>query len=524
LIVWLAADPATRTRVERWLAGDENGASILRDNPRRRLVRLDDTGTGPLLVKHFRTGSRHAHRETVKSWLGRSPAEREHRALCALHDANVPVPEPLGLGRLADGDRILVIRFHPGRSVEALLASPHAERRAGLRALGAAVGQLHRAGFVHGDLHRGNVLITDAGPLLVDLQHARRRRRRFQAERDLGDLDYSLWGHASAPDRIRVRAAALGIPAPRPAGAERSGPDCDALLDVGDAARNRAFDHGRSRTRRALRPGRRFAELRGADGRGMRVREFEAADAAIALERHREALAAADARVLVDDARSRVTRVDAGRPVIVKEVATRGAGRWLADLFRGTPARRAWRAGHGLLARGIGAALPLAFLETRVWGMPSRSAVILADLAPARDALETEAPPEEILEALTRLLVQLHLREVEHGDLKATHVFLARTPAGLVPQLIDFEGARFPYALSTERRIEALAELNASLPDRFSASLRRTAFDRYATSHPFEDDREEVLRSVIRLSLKRRHRWTGSDCPSAAGLAPPPAK
>ena len=83
------------------------------------------------------------------------------------------------------------------------------------------VTRIHEAGFVHGDLHSGNVLWTEAGPVLLDLQHARRSRSRRARNRDLGDLDYSLWRHASLADRMRLRAAALGVTPPFDAGRSR---------------------------------------------------------------------------------------------------------------------------------------------------------------------------------------------------------------------------------------------------------------------------------------------------------------
>jgi hypothetical protein len=106
---------------------------------------------------------------------------------------------------------------------------------------------------------------------------------------------------------------------------------------------------------------------------------------------------------------------------------------------------------------------------------------------------------------------------VDHGDLKATHVFLGSGPHP-EPKLVDLEGVRFPRRLSDARRVQALAELNASLPDAVSAPLRTAAFRRYAARHPFRAGADATLREVVRRSLARRHRWSGADC-EAAGPA-----
>lgn len=516
---WLEAEPSVRTAVEAWLA--RNDGTVLRDNPRRRIVRVEGGAAGDLLVKHFRvTTGRHALRERWKSRIGRSPAAREYAALRALHAAGVPVPEPLGLAQLGDGDRLVILRWVEGHSWEELASQDPASQRAAATALGRAVARLQAAGYAHGDLHRGNLLFAAAGPVLLDLQHARRTGSRRAHLADLGHLDYSLWGYARLGQRVRVRAAAQSLARPFDATARA------ALRASGRAAEARAYEHGRSRTRRALRPGRRFAALQLGSARGLRVRDVSERDVAAALDNHAAALGSSrepDAKnVWKDDGRSRITCVRAGdRTVVVKEVLPRGWGRRLADIWRGSPARRAWRGGHGLLARGVGAASPLAFVEQRRLGVPVASLVILEDLSPLPDALTACASDGAgVAAALRDLLFHLHLRGIEHGDLKSTHVHILGSGDTARPRLLDLEGVRFPRRLSDARRIEALAELNASLPDRFPATRRRRLFEGYSAALPFESPRRDVLRTIAALSLARRHRWSGTDCECARSAGP----
>lgn len=507
-IRWLAGAPDVRRAVERWHAG-ELAAEVLRESPRRRLLRLRDSGAGDLLVKHFRLASGgHRRREAWKARLGRSPADREHRVLAALRARGVDVPAPLGLAVLPEGDRLLVIPFLAGTTLAEALRLPPSERRRTLAEFGALLARLHAAGYAHGDLHAENVLVTGTGPVLVDLQHARRLRGDGHRARELGELDYGLWKHAGLADRMRVRAAALGVARPFDAAARRT------LRCVGEAAVDRASRHGRSRTRHALRPGNRVVALRLAQGTGMRSRDFPAEAAALALVAHAEAIAGRGAGVLKDDGRSRVTDVRvAGRRLIVKQVLARGLARILADAVRGSAAHRGWRGGHGLRARGIGAAEPLAFLECRRAGLPLASWLVLEHLDPAVDALAAAArAPEATLEALLRLVDRLHRRGVDHGDLKASHVFLDPEAAPPRAWLIDLEAVRFRRRLTPPRRLAALAELNASLPDSVPAALRRDAFARYAAIHRFPSGAAAALGEVVRRSLARRHRWTGADC------------
>jgi tRNA A-37 threonylcarbamoyl transferase component Bud32 len=505
-IRWRIGDDRIRRVVEDALGRNE--AQVLRDNPRRRLVRLADSIGDDLLVKQFRLRSgRHPLRERLKVWLGRSPADREWRALVALHAAGIAVPVPLALGVLPDGDRLLVMSFVEGALFASALRDSVAARCEALRRLGVLVTRMHDAGYVHGDLHTEHVLWPEAGPVLLDLQHARRGGSRRARLRDLGDLDYSLWQRASRADRVRLRAAALGLNPPF-AGADRA-----ALRAVGDAASARATRHGRSRTRRSLRPGRLYARLRIPEGRGMRMREVPEADVRQALAAHRAALTAGGPQLLKSDARSRISAsVVAGRPVVVKEVLARGIARGLADRVRGSAAQRAWLGGHGLIARGVGAARPLAFVEWRHAGLIAGSALILEDLRPAPDVLDAGAQgdPAAVLDALARLAATLHRRGIDHGDLKSTHIFMDARDGRLVPRLIDLEGVRFGRRVAPRRRLRALAQLNASLPDSFSNAARCRAFARYAAEHPFPEGKRRALEQLVAMSLARRHRWSGN--------------
>jgi hypothetical protein len=252
----------------------------------------------------------------------------------------------------------------------------------------------------------------------------------------------------------------------------------------------------------------------------MRHREIEEAELQEAVKAHRMAQAQASEGALKADSRSAVSRVAVGHHrLLVKDFPSRGVLRALADGLRGSPARRAWLGGHGLRARGIGSATPFAFLEQRHWGIPRRSVVVLADLGRCPDALEVvQRDPAEGLDLLVQLLVQLHGRAAEHGDLKATHVLIAPQPLGTC--LVDLEGVRFPRRLSEARRLRSLAELNASLPDSFPARLRRRAFERYARHHPFRMGTEDALRRLVAASLARRHRFRGEGCAEASAANP----
>ncbi|HEY8495002.1 MAG TPA: lipopolysaccharide kinase InaA family protein [Myxococcota bacterium] len=503
---WSRGDLKLCRSVEAALAG--GAAAVVTDDARRRTLRVAAAGR-PLLVKQFRVGSgRHPAREAVKARIGRAPADREWRALAALHAAGLPVPEPLALGALPDGDRLLVLSWIEGVPFEAaLLAAAPPARRALLVVLGRLLARLHAAGWVHGDLHPGNLLVRAGAPVLLDWQRARRTRAPQARARDLARLEHALAHHVPLSDRMRLRAAALALERPF------DDPARAALRAAGEAVERRAVAFARGRTRRLLRPGRLVARAQVGALHGLRLRTLAPETLHALLAAHEEALAAHDERVLKDDHRARVTCHRVGdQALVVKEAPWRGAARALADRVRGSAARRAWRAGHGIALRGIGVARPQAWLEERRAGVPVRSWVVLEDVrpgVPAAFALEHGFAADEVLDTLGRLLVVLHRRGVDHGDLQGTHVYLRRAGDRLETRLIDLEAVRFRTPLPERRRIQALAELHASLPDAFPNAARLRVWRRYVRALPFTIGARRALERVVRESLARRHRWSG---------------
>ncbi len=525
-IVWQKGDRALGYQVERVLnAGSEASGElvVLRDNPRRRIVtlRVDEKR---VLVKHFRVGSgRHELRDSWKTSLGRAPAKREWRALRAMRRAGLPVPEPWVLGTLPDGDHVLVMEHLPGTPLDHALRRDAVDPRAGLAALGALVARIHAAGWVHGDLHVGNLLLDEGRWALLDWQHARRSRSRRARRADAARLEYSLARFLPLSQRMRLREATLSITRPYDAAART------VLQEAGDALWERFDEHARSRTRRALRPGRLYQTVELPGLVGLRTGDLSDPDLSRVLASHEAARARPDdPRRIKDDSRSCVTAVAfADRRLIVKAFPRRPVRGWLRDLVRGSPARRAWLAGHGLRARRIGVAQPFAYLEER--RVRPRSWVILEDLRPATAAAfaieRGVATPSRLADILLALVLQLHRRGVDHGDLKGTHILLRRGRAGafagqLEACVIDLEGVSFRRRVGWRRRRRALIQLNASIPDTLPAALRRRFWTRYLQIFPVSGNGEAEARRIVRRSLARRHRWKGRDCGGAQRVAP----
>jgi len=517
---WIAGDEAICQSVESWLeTPGEHGAEILAKSRYRTTTRLDLPALDQTVVVKEYLPAR-VHRSTtrraiarVRAWLGRTRADAEWTALQRLDQAGVSVPEPLAMARRSGGAALVITRFIPrAKRLDHRLNGYPFEKHRLLRQVGELVLRLHDAGFVHRDLHVGNVLVGENGPLLIDLERCRTVEGQRDRLRDVAFLDFSLH-HAgiTQANRLRYRIAALGLDHFRVA-AER-----ELLREVGRISHARALDYYHGRTRRTLRKGEGFQSVVCKAGSGLRVDDFANASVIAALAAHHQAVSNRSSQLLKCDHRTQVSRVAVGdRSVVVKEVVKTSARKRLADALRGSPGRRAWFAGHGLLIRGIGAARPLAFVERRERGIPVSSAVVLEDLGDTPRLANIPAGDpnvDPLAKQLLRLLLQLHRTGCVHADFQAMHIYLAKHADQIVPTLIDLESVRFPRRLHDRQRVGMLAAINATLADDvLPATIRCDVLERYLLSLPFERGNAHAGREIVRRSLARKQVWRGTDC------------
>jgi len=148
-------------------------------------------------------------------WLKVYPAPDGRRAwrawrmggALAASGFDVPDGVLVGVRRRAG---VLVTREVGGRALLDVVATTHgAAKRELLRALGRAVGALHAAGFVHGDLVPSNVQVRDGAIAFLD--HDRTRRGHalvwWGARRNLVQLGRFVAPGVGLGDRVRVLAA-----------------------------------------------------------------------------------------------------------------------------------------------------------------------------------------------------------------------------------------------------------------------------------------------------------------------------
>ena len=398
----IAGEAGRLADFERAFAALQTGdVDWLRDRTDRRRVARSHLPDGtPCLVKHFLAPARHRLREALKRLVRLDGARREWRALERLHAGGQSVPRPLAHVRLPGREDVLLTEWIEGPTLRAALETPDvAERRRLLESAGAAVLHLHRSGWIHGDLHRSNLLLSERGWVMVDLASASRRARARARYTDLGLLELSLRTQLSPGGRLRLRAAALGARRPFDA-AER-----EALRAVGRAGRRRQQWLWRGRALRGGRAGRRALALRAEGGAGL-------------------------------------IAAGADESAVREALAGRGSGellvRRLAGAASGGAARRGWRLSFALAAAGVPHAEPVAFVEWRRLGIPRSAALVLGVPGTASPSLE------ERVKAWARLWARLHANGFRTPSPDPAELAFTRSDRDSVARLIAPERLALP--------------------------------------------------------------------------------
>lgn len=499
-IRWLAGTPDACNAINRLRAG---GASpeILHTGPYREIEAWAPhaSGTPTLVLKWFAPrGS--ALRRGRDRLLARTTDAREWRALQALATADLPVPRPLAHGRLPSGERVVAMEHVGEASLLARLrtASPD-ERRVLLAALVDTVRRLHTAGFVHGDLHLGNLRATGESIQLLDLGRSRRTRSRRARERDLARLLHSLDRDADDADAAETLHAAFG-----------------GGVSLDDALRAFLADHARGRARRFLRVGARWQRLDPAPGwSGLGTSRFDAGaltDALLRTEAVRVEAPRRSGRVTIEHLPGD------GASWIRKHAFAGSLRRAVADRGRGSPARRAFLRGERDRLISRRAAPALAYLERRVAGCAPESLLLLERVGDVDlDAHHPDDAEEgrRLAFALVDWLADQHARGLGHRDAKGGNIRLEWADGG-TPRFwwVDLEDLVGPVRLSEAARLHALVQLNASLADEaFDPATRRDALARYHARLPFTRPLERVAQEIHARSLARNHRYRGGGAP-----------
>ncbi len=549
---------------------DLPGFRRLKENNARTVYRFSD-GAGGFVVKCFKAVSGVAR---LKERVVGSRAAQEWARLRLLLDRGVPVPEAAatwtGEHGPAAGESGLVTReVASARTLKEVLAGADpAGVRNLLRAAAELAARAHAAGFLHRDLHAGNLLVDPAGALvLVDVHRGRVGSPPGPRERlhNLALLAYSLTIVLPRTGWRRLLRDYLDQLAPEVrAHPLLSDPHRCAVVLSAQVDRLRAR-HQRHRTRRCLRNGTGFQVSERGDWRLYVARGIDPeAVLRVVLEHDARSNPAratspagpvapdpaappppagavappaaagapvpnhapfASAPALVKDTRRvKVSRevlpTSSGeRSVFVKAFRAEGIRVRMKRALGADPGKRAWVAANGLRVRGLPTPEALAYVEPRSRSGPLHSYLITA-ARPAAMPLDRfvaahfagpgngdRADRDRFLADLTSLVRRLHRAGVFHHDLKANNLLVRTEGDGYQFELIDLDRVSFSGGLSREARMTNLAQLNAATPGLLTRADRLRCLRAYAVGSTTLGDLRESVRWIMRASVARRHVW-----------------
>ncbi|MEM8885307.1 MAG: lipopolysaccharide kinase InaA family protein [Planctomycetota bacterium] len=469
--------PADPQRPTTWVA--ERG-EILRELPGRCVFRARLGGPdGPrVVVKEYTPRTlRHILRG---AWLP-GYAETEADNALAVRARGLPVVEPLGYARLANGKQILILKEEKGaRDLMSLYLS--GELRGGRRhklaqAAGTLWAQLQNAGIRHRDPHAGNILVLpDDSLMLADAWDLRPGDYLRLDERAKPLADFALWflKHGSIVDLLLFwgaygRAAQL-LPDDLEELRQR------VLAMIPDAFRRLS----RMRARKVRRSGRAVREDR---WHGFAADEIGDAELASILQ-HASHLEMGDHVLKKSPTAWTMVTEDEGRRHVVKVYLPKKATRTLRDMLQGTRADRAVDAAEAFFHRGIDT--PAVRGVLREEDAAGRSVLLqdfVSDAGPIDEVLPTlpAARARELARDLGRTLRRMHDWGLRHRDLKRDNVWLRKDGSGFV--FLDLDGVRQTRkgALDWDRRCRDLAVLHGTLKDTHAVptGLRLRALDAY---------------------------------------------
>lgn len=497
-----------------------HGWQEVKRNPSRTVYR-GQVGQQEFYLKHF-------HSQTLWHRIGRRlgiyPARREMQAsryLCA-HGVNAMPVVAAMYGRTCQW--VLSRAVQPAQPLNHWQAEQRelpAQQRAGVNnivlELAELIGNMHRCGVVHHDLHAGNIMVQRDGQpgrlVLMDLHRSSRRcclSRRTKAS-NLAQLLHDRYETTTRTQRLRFLRRYLQI-----AGGDGSLVGWERMIHT-FALRHRRKIHTHSQ-KRILRHNRYFSPIKLLDGwRGHVMlaprhtpeisscagHTFKLADWLAALTDIDGLPSGPDVQTVKDSPSGIVVRrrLNVGcRAVDVFIKRPRRKIRWkvLLDCFRPSRPLRAFELGHCLLIRGFLTALPLACLERRVGPILTDSILIteavhglqiddflnacLGRLA-SRNAHSDDSvslrkglpqcPPisadqrlqlgRGTLAEMGRLIRRLHDNNFVHRDLKETNMIVSWTQHGREIVLLDLDGLRHVRRVTSRRRFQGLMRLNVGL-------------------------------------------------------------
>ncbi len=483
--------PDATPPLQPWLRMPET--ATVKSNPSRRIYRVP-LPRGTVYVKECRV---HGLRGWLRELLRPPKARLEYVNALELRRRGLPAVEPLawcGVRRLWPGTSYLITRavddavtlqeFLTHRYPRLPAVQQRLLRRQLAVYLGILLARLHENGVIHLDLHPGNLLVQYKPDtlrlVLIDL-HAVRFAKLLGWKQSLENLAvFNRWFQLRTwrTDRLRFwqaycqhRAGWSDLP-------EQERRRRQIFLEAATQQANIRL--WTSRLRRCLHAGRHFQPIATASCHGLAAADWPLETIAGLVQATEEGSPASLEQFLQQYPHKILKRSPSGlvaavalhgpaaaldpaspRWVVIKQFRCK---RWwdpLRNLFRRSPAWRAWLHAHAVQDRGLRTPRPLAVWHRYLWGLPT-DGYLLTEFLPDSQPLH-RLPYSQLARLLLPLAAfvrTLHDRGLSHRDLKPDN--LLATPDGQL-YLVDLAGMRRCKHVSKRRRIKDLARLNVGL-------------------------------------------------------------
>jgi hypothetical protein len=527
-------------RLEEWLRSGQ--ARIVKQGHHRIVYRVELPG----LIFYLKHNLLPDMRSWVRQLVRPSKARMEFNRALAVAERGLPTVAPLALGEkqafLGAGESYLITHsIENSQSLHAFLTSiqdyPTQQltriRQRLAKELGSLLSRIHQAGIMHHDLHCGNILLRDCNPagpsalpqgedlslFLIDLNGVKIGaslgwKRSLE---NLAMLNRWFFFRATRTDRFRFFKA---YQAGRQFDGQPLAPDRGASKILVRAVEERTVDSIQVLCghfeRRCLKSNRYFHEIEGAQTLGHVVADLDQADWKILEADPDEPFRRPGAKLLKNSASSTVTEFDVRiggkvRTVIYKRFKVT---RWtdpLAALFRASPARRSWVAGHALTHRSLPTPRPLLMMHRRRYGMEWEGYIMCEKIEQAQtlsefaeslsgmDAQERRRLLRQRIDQVAEVMREMHHWQFSNRDCKAANWLIAPPAKAADLQrsyggvwIIDLVGIVQQKKLTGAQRIKNLARLNASFLN--NPLVTRT-------------DRLRFLRIYLQWSLKSKEGW-----------------
>ncbi len=439
-----APDRETLTAVEKFLRGELSlPARKIKENRIRTVWELSIPGTGTYLVKHYRY--LYAY-DRMRYRVFPDKARREIENLKRLRQAGLPVPEPYHYGRLEGRSEAFSVSGYLKGSVP-WPAEPTAHlvgRLAGI------VRELHRARYLHRDLHLGNVVVLSGKPYLLDFHGGffLPVMPRLLEDRMLGLLVSSfisrgqehLVGRFFEDYRI-----------------DPAGPRAQRIRRAALRNRNR---HLKSRARRCVVDSTVFAVERRKGLVVYRLRRLRP-------EEFEKVLSEAGDLVSANE-RSAISTVNWGVRRLYRKTVRYGFFRGLLARIAGGKLYAAWRGGNAARVYGIGTAPPVAYAAFTRWGSVRKEVLLTEELTgfvPLTTYLQERTPEElaalapPLAVGLARFVTAFHKTGFWQHDFAPKNILVRRGKSGQWEfKLVDLDGIRL-RGLNERRRLRNLVQL-----------------------------------------------------------------